>query len=92
MLPFRSEIRNSPTQPVIKIFLRDESLDSRIKKHLEHFNEIEHIEICESVARNRACENITVFLKEGGDINRIKTYIDSSLWLYFEREYEPKDV
>ena len=47
MLPFRSEIRNSPTQPTIKIFLSDESLDARIKKHLEHFKEIEDIEITE---------------------------------------------
>ena len=53
MLPFRSEIRNSPTQPTIKIFLTDESLDNRIKKHLAHFKEIEEIEIGESIGRNR---------------------------------------
>ncbi len=86
MLPFRSEIRNSPTQPTIKIFLSDESLDGRIKKHLEHFNEIEEVEIRESIGQNRVNENITVFLKEDVDINRMKKSIDSSLWWYFEED------
>jgi hypothetical protein len=86
MLPFRSEIRNSPTQPTIKIFLSDESLDARIKKHLEHFKEIEDIEITESIGRNRVGENITVFLKDGVDINKMKQSIDSSLWWYFEED------
>lgn len=84
MLPFRSEIRNSPTQPTIKIFLSDESLDARIKKHLEHFNEVETIEIRESIGQNRVGENITVFLKDDADINKMKSSIDSSLWWYFE--------
>lgn len=84
MLPFRSEIRNSPTQPTIKIFLSDESLDARIKKHLEHFKEIEVIEIRESVEQNRVGENLTVFLKDDADISKMKSSIDSSLWWYFE--------
>ncbi|SHI40884.1 hypothetical protein [Algibacter luteus] len=86
MLPFRSEIRNSPTQPTIKIFLSDESLDERIKKHLEHFKEIEDIEICDSIAQNRACESITIYLKDDVDINKMKQSIDSSLWWYFEED------
>ena len=86
MLPFRSEIRNSPTQPTIKIFLSDESLDGRIKKHLEHFSEIETIELTESISQNRAGENITVYLKEGVDINKMKQSIESSLWWYFEED------
>lgn len=84
MLPFRSEIRNSPSQPTIKIFLSDESLDSRIKKHLEHFKEIDTVEIRESVEQNRASENLTVFLKDDIDITKMKASIDSSLWWYFE--------
>lgn len=84
MLPFTSEIRNSPTQPTIKIFLSDESLDARIKKHLEHFKEIEVIEIRESVEQNRVGENLTVFLKDDADITKMKSSIDSSLWWYFE--------
>ncbi|WP_303318906.1 hypothetical protein Q4Q34_05490 [Flavivirga abyssicola] len=86
MLPFRSEIRNSPSQQTIKIFLTDKSLDGKIKKHLEHFKEIESIEIRESIGQNRADENITVFLKDDVDINRMKTSIDSSLWWYFEKD------
>lgn len=86
MLPFRSEIRNSPSQPTIKIFLSDESLDARIKKHLEHFKEIEVIEIRESIGQNRVNENITVFLKDEVDINKMKQSIDSSLWWYFEED------
>lgn len=86
MLPFRSEIRNSPTQPTIKIFLSDESLDARIKKHLQHFKEIEAIEIRESIGQNRGNENITVFLKDDVDINKMKKSIDSSLWWYFEED------
>ncbi|NJX15330.1 heavy-metal-associated domain-containing protein [Tamlana crocina] len=86
MLPFRSEIRNSPSQPTIKIFLSDESLDERIKKHLEHFKEVESIEIRESVGQNRANENITVFLNEDADLDKMKQAIDSSLWWYFEED------
>ena len=86
MLPFRSEIRNSPSHPTIKIYLSDESLDARIKKHLEHFDEIEEIEIRETLGQNRVGENITVFLKDHVDINKMKTSIDSSLWWYFEED------
>ncbi len=86
MKPFRSEIRNSPRRPTIKIFLADESLDNRIKKHLEHFKEVELIEIRESMGQNRANENITVFLKDNIDINKMKQSIDSSLWWYFEQD------
>ncbi|MFD0834480.1 hypothetical protein ACFQ0I_01785 [Mariniflexile aquimaris] len=84
--PFRSEIRNSPNEQTIKIYLSDESLDNRIKHHLENFTEIDHIEINESVEQNRAHEGLTVFINENVDINRIKATIDSSLWWYFEKE------
>lgn len=92
MLPFRSEIRNSPTRATIKIFLGDVSLDEQIKKHLQHFNEIDEVEIRKSVERNRVGENLTVFLKDNVDINKMKSSIDSSLWWYFEREYEEKGI
>ncbi|GAA3570715.1 hypothetical protein [Snuella lapsa] len=85
-VPFRSEIRNSPNQQTIKIFLGDESLDEKIKRHLVRFNEIDFIEIRETVGQNRANENITVFLKEGVDIIKMKSIIDSSLWWYFEED------
>ncbi|MCR8666960.1 hypothetical protein NO995_04660 [Aestuariibaculum sp. M13] len=83
-LPFRSEIRNSPKQQTIKIYLGDESLDEKIKTHLEHFNEIDFIEIRETVEQNRSNENITVFLKDDVDIVKMQKAIDSSLWWYFE--------
>lgn len=80
---FRSEIRNSPTQQTIKIFLNDESLDIDVKNHLEHFNDIELIEIRKSVERNRADENITIFRKEGVDINALHIRINKSLRAFF---------
>ena len=86
LLPFRSEIRNSPTQQTIKIFLSDESLDEKIKTHLEHFAEIDLIEINETVEQNLADENLTIFLNETVDINKMKASIDSSLWWYFEKD------
>jgi hypothetical protein len=85
-LPFRSEIRNSPSQLTIKIFLSDESLDYKIKSHLERFDEIDSIEIQESIEQNRADESITIFLKNGIDIVKMKSTIDSSLWWYFEED------
>lgn len=85
-LPFRSEIRNSPKQQTIKIYLGDESLDEKIKTHLEHFNEIDFIEIRETVEQNRSNENITVFLKDDVDIVKMQKAIDSSLWWYFEED------
>lgn len=86
MLPFRSEIRNSPTQQTIKIFLNDGLIDSKIKAHLDYFEEIKHIEIRESIGRNRVSENITIFLKDNVDINKMKDSIDSSLKWYFEEK------
>ncbi|WP_372756820.1 hypothetical protein [Mariniflexile sp.] len=86
LVPFRSEIRNSPTRQTIKIFLSDESLDGKIKDHLEHFTEIDIIEINETVEQNHAGENLTIFLKDAVDINRMKASIDSSLWWYFEKD------
>ncbi|OBQ57247.1 hypothetical protein JJL45_00785 [Tamlana sp. s12] len=86
MLPFRSEIRNSPSHPTIKIFLSDETLVPRVKKHLEHFEDIEYSEIRKTHGRNREEDNITVFLKDHVDINKLKSSIDSSLWWYFEED------
>ena len=83
MVPFRSEIRNSPTQQTVKIFLSDESLDTDVKNYLENFNDIELIEIRKSVERNRVSKNITVFRKEGVDINVLQASINESLVQYF---------
>jgi predicted glycosyl hydrolase (DUF1957 family) len=85
MMPFRSEIRNSPTRPTIKIFLSDETLDEKVKTYLEHFDAIEMMELRESVGQNRVNENITVFIKEGADIREVKAAIDTDLQAYFEK-------
>lgn len=86
MEPFRSEIRNTPSAQTIQVYLSDESLDVKIKHHLESFNEIDFIEIRETVAQNRSNESLTIFLKDGIDINKMKASIDSSLWWYFEED------
>ena len=86
MLQFRTEIRNSPTQQTIKVFLSDESLDNNVKHYLESFNEIELIEIRKSVERNRVSENITIFRKDGVDINLLQTRVDESLNKYFSEK------
>lgn len=85
-VPFRSEIRNSPTRQTIKIFLNDDSLEEPVKKHLEYFTEIEIVEINETVEQNRSDANLTIFLNELIDINKMKASIDSSLWWYFEKD------
>ncbi len=86
MVPFRSEIRNSPTQQTIKIFLSDESLDIDVKGYLEGFTDIELIEIRKSVERNRVKENITVFRKDGVCINSLQDKINISLAGYFNMQ------
>ena len=83
MVAFRSEIRNSPTQQTIKVFLSDESLDNDVKHYLENFSEIELVEIRKSVERNRVSENITIFRKEGVDINSLQAKIEESLNRFF---------
>lgn len=85
-IPFRSEIRNSPTRQTIKVFLNDDSLEQRVKNHLECFPEIEIIEINETVEQNHSDANLTIFLKDVVDINKMKASIDSSLWWYFEKD------
>lgn len=85
MLPFRSEIRNSPTCPTIKIYLSDESLDTSIKAYLDDFNGIDAIELQESIGRNRVNENITIFVKDNTDIGRLKNHIDNALDDYFQK-------
>lgn len=85
-MAFKSEIRNSPTQQIIKVFLNDDSLDTEIKSLLEVFKEIEHIEIRKSVERNRTCKNIAIFRHEGVDINILLEKIDESLKIYFDEK------
>ena len=83
MLPFRSEIRNSPKEQTIKVYVKDTSLDDAIKKMLEKIETIEMVEIQESMSRNRVGLNLTIFKKEGVNINLLKTEIDGLLDSFF---------
>jgi hypothetical protein len=83
MLPFRSEIRNSPKEQTIKIYVKDTSLDDSIKKMLEKIETIDLVEIQESISRDRVGINITVYRKGEVNINLLKTEIDELLDSFF---------
>ncbi|MEI6864839.1 hypothetical protein [Flavicella sp.] len=85
MLPYRSEIRNSPKEQTLKIYLSDTSLDNQLKSLLENIHGIRIIEVQESISRNRAKENLTIYLKEDISINILKEKIDAFLENYFEK-------
>jgi len=85
MLPYRSEIRNSPKEQTIKIYLSDISLDAQLKSLLEKINGIRIVEVQKSLSRNRAEENLTVFRNDDMSINILKEKIDDFLETYFER-------
>ena len=83
MLPYRSEIRNSPKEQTIKIYVKDLSKDEDIKNVLSKMDGIKLVEIQKSLSRNRVDQNITVYRNEGEDINVLKTEIDKLLDQYF---------
>ncbi|AOW21510.1 hypothetical protein [Urechidicola croceus] len=83
MLPFRTEIRNSPKEQTIKIYVNDVSLDTNIMKMLASLNEIKLVEIQQSVARNRVSKNVTIYAKEEVDINDLHQQIEEVLMNYF---------
>ncbi|WP_152286272.1 hypothetical protein [Flavicella marina] len=85
MLPYRSEIRNSPKEQTIKIYLSDTSLDQQLKTLIEKIDGVRIVEVQESLSRNRVEENLTVFRKEAISINILKEKIDDFLESYFER-------
>lgn len=83
MLPFRTEIRNTPQEQTIKVYVKDISLDDSIQKMLTKINTIRLVEVQPSLSRNRVEKNITIFRKEGVDINELKHSIDEVLNSYF---------
>jgi len=83
MKPFRSEIRNSPTRPTIKVYLNNTTLGDKVKTHLSSLAGVELIETRESIGRNRADDNITIFIKEAANIHQTKEAIDASLQTFF---------
>jgi len=85
MLPYRSEIRNSPKEQTIKIYLSDISLDQQLKTLLEKIKGVRIVEVQESMSRNRVKENLTIFRDEDISINILKEKVDDFLESYFER-------
>jgi hypothetical protein len=85
MLPYRTEIRNSPKEQTLKIYLKDISLDEELKSLLNTINCVRLVEVQESFSRNRAEENVTVFRKEDISINVLKEKVDAFLDVYFEK-------
>jgi hypothetical protein len=85
MLPFRTEIRNSPKEQTLKIYLSDISLGAELKNLLENINGVRMVEVQESLSRNRAEENVTVFRNDDISINILKEKVDDFLESYFER-------
>jgi len=79
MLPFRTEIRNSPKKQTIKVYINDTSCDKECKELLETISGVDFVEIQESVSRNRAEQNLTVFIKEDTDVNILQKLIVNKL-------------
>lgn len=85
MLPYRTEIRNSPKEQTLKIYLNDISLDQELKNILETIVGVRLVEVQESVGRNRVEENVTVFRNEDTSINVLKEKVDTFLDNYFKK-------
>ena len=83
MLPFRTEIRNSPKEQTIKVFIADTACDKECKDLLVGIDGIRDIEIRETIGRNRVEENLTIFRKEGIDINNLKRLVENKLDEHF---------
>jgi len=86
MLPFRTEIRNNPKMQTIKVYLQNIKKDLECKMLLRKINGIDFIEIQKSVSRNRVSQNLTVFIKQGADINRVKKLVENQLDSHFAYE------
>jgi type III secretory pathway lipoprotein EscJ len=85
MLPFRTEIRNSPKEQTLKIYLSDISLDIELQGLLEEIEGVRMAEVQTSMSRNRGPENLTVFREDRISINDLKDKIDSFLNCFFDQ-------
>lgn len=79
MLPFRTEIRNSPKKQTVKVYINDTKCDQECKDLLEKISGVDFIEIQESISRNRVEENLTIFIKDDADVNRVLELIENKL-------------
>ena len=85
MLAFRTEIRNSPREQTLKIYLSDTSFVVGLKNLLENIKGVRIVEVQESFSRNRVAENETIYRKEKHSINALKEKVDTFLGIYFEK-------
>lgn len=85
MLAYRTELRNSPKEQTIKIYLSNTSLDNTIKELIQKINGVRLVELQDSLSRNRVEENITIYRNTDISINILKEKIDDFLESYFER-------
>ena len=83
MLPFRTEIRNSPKCQTLKVYINDTSCDQECKDILNNISGIESIEIQKSVSRNRVEENLTIYMKDDADVNRVQQLVENKLDQHF---------
>ncbi len=83
MLPFRTEIRNTPKEQTLKIYLSNIGMDKQIKELLKSLDGVKQVEIQKSLARNRVEENVTIYTEDDVNINDLKVHIENILTSYF---------
>lgn len=83
MLPFRTEIRNSPKCQTLKVYINDTSCDQECKDLLKNISGIESIEIQESISRDRVKENLTIYVHDDADVNRVQKLVENKLDEHF---------
>ncbi|WP_010134389.1 hypothetical protein [Ochrovirga pacifica] len=80
---FRTEIRNSPKRQTIKVYVHDIKCDVECKELLEQLCGVDFVEIQESLSRDRVKENVTVFVKDDADVNRVQQLVENKLDEHF---------
>ncbi|GGF64998.1 hypothetical protein [Wenyingzhuangia marina] len=83
MLPFRTEIRNSPKCQTLKVYINDTSCDQECKDLLNNISGIESIEIQKSISRDRVEENLTIYIHDDADVNRVQKLVENKLDEHF---------
>lgn len=83
MLPFRTEIRNTPKEQTLIIYLSNIGMDKQIKELLKSLDGVKQVEIQKSLARNRVEENVTIYTEDDVNINDLKIHIENILTSYF---------
>ena len=83
MLPFRTEIRNSPKCQTLKVYINDTTCDIECKDLLNNISGIESIEIQKSLSRNRVEENLTIYIHDDADVNRVQKLVENKLDEHF---------